>query len=430
MKSEASQCSLDQLNAAALKSLKCGGFSDRQIARYTGSTELVVRRKRQQLGVTPFCKQIDTLAAEFPAETNYLYMTYNGDEHDVTGETEVTTNKDALVPSYGKSVASSSSVAMSASGGQGGGVMVLGCGAYCIGSSVEFDWCAVSAVRQLRAMGDRAIVVNYNPETVSTDYDESDKLYFEELTLERVLDIYELERSAGIVVSVGGQIPNNLALPLHQQGARILGTSPDSIDKAEDRHKFSALLDKIKVDQPQWKELTTRNDAYTFANLVGYPVLVRPSFVLSGAAMSVASNEAELTRCLQEAEDVSPDKPVVMSKFILNAKEIEFDAVAQEGHVLNYAISEHVENAGVHSGNPLPFSSLLFTLLFSVLLFLLYSLSRTTSYRSHFLTSKDSTYDYATFSHSLTSLSSPFVAQVMLPSSSPPRSCTYRQYVQ
>jgi carbamoylphosphate synthase large subunit len=199
-------------------------------------------------------------------------------------------------------------------------------------------------------MGDRAIVVNYNPETVSTDYDESDKLYFEEITLERVLDIYELERSAGIVVSVGGQIPNNLALPLHQQGARILGTSPDSIDKAEDRHKFSALLDKIKVDQPQWKELTTRSDAYVFADLVGYPVLVRPSFVLSGAAMSVASNEAELTRCLQEAEDVSPDKPVVMSKFILNAKEIEFDAVAQEGHVLNYAISEHVENAGVHSG--------------------------------------------------------------------------------
>ena len=350
MKADALRCNLDQLNASALKSLKCGGFSDRQIARYTGSSELGVRRKRQQLGVTPFCKQIDTLAAEFPAETNYLYMTYHGEEHDVTGETGVE-NASALLPSFGKSVASSSSVAMSASGGEGGGVMVLGCGAYCIGSSVEFDWCAVSAVRQLRAMGDRAIVVNYNPETVSTDYDESDKLYFEELTLERVLDIYELERSAGIVVSVGGQIPNNLALPLHQQGVRILGTSPDSIDKAEDRHKFSALLDKIKVDQPQWKELTTRKDAYVFADLVGYPVLVRPSFVLSGAAMSVATNEAELTNCLQEAEDVSADKPVVISKFILNAKEIEFDAVAQEGHVLNYAISEHVENAGVHSGD-------------------------------------------------------------------------------
>jgi carbamoyl-phosphate synthase large subunit len=351
MKAEASRCTLDQLNGDALKTLKCGGFSDRQIARYTGCTELVVRRKRQQLGVTPFCKQIDTLAAEFPAETNYLYMTYHGDEHDVTADSEEVRNKESMISSYGKSSASSSSAAMSASGGQGGGVMVLGCGAYCIGSSVEFDWCAVSAVRQLRAMGDRAIVVNYNPETVSTDYDESDKLYFEELTLERVLDIYELERSAGIVVSVGGQIPNNLALPLHQQGARILGTCPDSIDKAEDRHKFSALLDKIKVDQPQWKELTTRKDAYDFANLVGYPVLVRPSFVLSGAAMSVASNETMLTKCLQEAEDVSPDKPVVMSKFILNAKEIEFDAVAQEGHVLNYAISEHVENAGVHSGD-------------------------------------------------------------------------------
>lgn len=350
IKAEALQCSLEQLSGAALKNLKRGGFSDRQIARYTGSSELVVRRKRQQLDVMPFCKQIDTLAAEYPAETNYLYMTYHGDEHDVTGET-VVANANALLPSFGKSVASSSSVAMSASGGVGGGVMVLGCGAYCIGSSVEFDWCAVSAVRQLRAMGDRAIVVNYNPETVSTDYDESDKLYFEELTLERVLDIYELEKSAGIVVSVGGQIPNNLALPLHQQGARILGTCPDSIDKAEDRHKFSALLDKMKVDQPQWKELTTRKDAYDFASLVGYPVLVRPSFVLSGAAMSVATNEAELTSCLQDAEDISPDKPVVISKFILNAKEIEFDAVAQEGHVLNYAISEHVENAGVHSGD-------------------------------------------------------------------------------
>ena len=196
-----------------------------------------------------------------------------------------------------------------------------------------------------------AIVVNYNPETVSTDYDESDKLYFEELTLERVLDIYELERSAGVVVSVGGQIPNNLALPLHMQGVRILGTSPDSIDKAEDRHKFSALLDKIKVDQPEWKELTTMKDAHAFADQVGYPVLVRPSFVLSGAAMSVASNVDELTSCLNVAEDVSPDKPVVISKYILNAKEIEFDAVAQEGHILNYAISEHVENAGVHSGD-------------------------------------------------------------------------------
>ena len=324
LKEETSKCSLDNLGKTELFTLKCAGFSDRQVARYTSSSELVVRRKRQQVGVLPYCKQIDTLAAEFPAHTNYLYMTYNASEHDVEGN-------------------------------QGDdkrcGVMVLGCGAYCIGSSVEFDWCAVSAVRQIRAMGEKAIVVNYNPETVSTDYDESDTLYFEELTLERVLDIYEIERSTGIVVSVGGQIPNNLALPLHRQGVRILGTHPDSIDAAEDRHKFSSLLDKIKVDQPSWRELSTHSDAHAFANEVGYPVLVRPSFVLSGAAMSVASNVDELSSCLQSAEDVSADKPVVISKYIVNAKEIEFDAVADNGKILNYAISEHVENAGVHSGD-------------------------------------------------------------------------------
>jgi len=369
MKAEAMRSTgLEQLNKYSFKVMKCAGFSDRQIARYCGSTEIAVRRKRHQLGVTPFCKQIDTLAAEFPAETNYLYMTYHGDEHDMTESSErrpslaclSPTNKNraatlaknqAFLSSSAASSSSSSSSSSMAADHESGGVMVLGCGAYCIGSSVEFDWCAVSAVRQVRAMGDKAIVVNYNPETVSTDYDESDKLYFEELTLERVMDIYEKERSAGIVVSVGGQIPNNLALPLHNQGVRILGTSPDSIDRAEDRHKFSALLDKIKVDQPQWKELTTRKDAYAFAESVGYPVLVRPSFVLSGAAMSVASTPTELTNCLQEAEDVSSDKPVVISKYILNAKEIEFDAVAQDGHILNYAISEHVENAGVHSGD-------------------------------------------------------------------------------
>ena len=322
LKADASRCHLDQLQGTELLTMKRAGFSDRQIARYTQSTELVVRRKRQQYGITPVCKQIDTLAAEFPAQTNYLYMTYNGSEHDVV---------------FGNDSRR--------------GVMVLGCGAYCIGSSVEFDWCAVSAVRQLRDLGEKAIVVNYNPETVSTDYDESDALYFEELTLERVLDIYELERSTGIIVSVGGQIPNNLALPLHQQGVRILGTSADSIDKAEDRHKFSSLLDAMKIDQPEWRELTTRSDAHSFANKVGYPVLVRPSFVLSGAAMSVASTPEQLTVCLQDAADVSADKPVVVSKFILNAKEIEFDAIAQEGHILNYAISEHVENAGVHSGD-------------------------------------------------------------------------------
>lgn len=314
--------SFEELNLPALRILKCSGFSDRQIARYCGSSEQVVRRRRQQMGLIPFCKQIDTLAAEFPAQTNYLYMTYHATENDVCA---VQDDKRS--------------------------VMVLGCGAYCIGSSVEFDWCAVSAVRQVRTLGHRAIVVNYNPETVSTDYDESDGLYFEELTLERVLDIYELEKAAGIIVSVGGQIPNNLALPLHRQGVRIMGTHPDSIDKAEDRHKFSALLDTIKVDQPQWSELKTRDEAHAFAAAVGYPVLVRPSFVLSGAAMSVASNAKELSTCLQGAEDVSADKPVVISKYIINAKEIEFDAVARNGQILNYAISEHVENAGVHSGD-------------------------------------------------------------------------------
>lgn len=314
--------SFEKISTPALRKLKCAGFSDRQIARYCGSSEQVIRRRRQQLGVIPVVKQIDTLAAEFPAQTNYLYMTYHGTEHD---SSEIEDDRK--------------------------GVMVLGCGAYCIGSSVEFDWCAVSAIRQVRSLGHRAIVVNYNPETVSTDYDESDALYFEELTLERVLDIYEIEKSSGVIVSVGGQIPNNLALPLHHQGVRILGTHPDSIDRAEDRHKFSALLDSIKVDQPEWSELKTRDEAHLFAKKVGYPVIVRPSFVLSGAAMSVASNPEELTKCLQGAEDVSPDKPVVISKYIINAKEIEFDAVARNGQILNYAISEHVENAGVHSGD-------------------------------------------------------------------------------
>ena len=247
MKADVTRCDIHDLNSQTMKNLKCVGFSDRQIAKYCGSTELIIRRRRQQYGITPFAKQIDTLAAEFPAETNYMYMTYNASEHDVAGDLDSSGNA---------------------------GVMVLGCGAYCIGSSVEFDWCAVSAVRQVRATGDKAIVVNYNPETVSTDYDESDKLYFEELTLERVMDIYELERAAGVVVSVGGQIPNNLALPLHRQGVRILGTSPDNIDIAEDRHKFSALLDSINVDQPVWSQLTSLEEASTFATKVGYPVTI------------------------------------------------------------------------------------------------------------------------------------------------------------
>lgn len=335
--------SLDKFPPFFFKQLKVAGFSDRQIARYCNATEQIVRRRRIQLGIIPYSKQIDTLAAEYPAQTNYLYMTYNGSEHDT-----VSIEDRALSSRTSQNIAAGR---LFSEGVSQGGVMVLGCGAYSIGSSVEFDWCAVSAVRQLRAMGDKAIVVNYNPETVSTDYDESDKLYFEELTLERVLDIYELEKSIGIIVSVGGQIPNNLAHPLYQQGVRILGTSPESIDRAEDRHKFSGLLDKLKIDQPEWKQLTTFNDAHLFADKVGYPVLVRPSFVLSGAAMRVASTPEELVSCLQNAEDVSFDKPVVISKFVVNAKEIEFDGVAQDGHVLNYAISEHVENAGVHSGD-------------------------------------------------------------------------------
>lgn len=231
------------------------------------------------------------------------------------------------------------------------GVMVLGCGAYCIGSSVEFDWCAVSAVRQLRRDGIKSIIVNYNPETVSTDYDESDRLYFEELSLERTLDIYEREGVGGIIVSVGGQIPNNIATYLEDNGANILGTSAKDIERAEDRSMFSDMLDTMKIDQPSWSVLKSKDEAAQFAEDVGYPVLVRPSFVLSGAAMRVASDETELRNFLSKALDVSPDKPIVMTKFILGAKEIEFDAVANNGTILNYAIGEHLENAGVHSGD-------------------------------------------------------------------------------
>jgi carbamoyl-phosphate synthase large subunit len=310
---------LDSLSRTAFRTLKGSGFSDRQIANYTGTDEDQARAARKAHGVVPCVKQIDTLAAEFPAATNYLYVTYNGSEDDIEPEK--------------------------------GAIMVLGCGAYCIGSSVEFDWCAVSSIRQLRAMDYKAIVVNYNPETVSTDYDESDRLYFEELSLERVLDIYEWETAGGVVVSVGGQIPQNLAMPLHLHGAKVLGTSPEDIDRAEDRDKFSAMLDSLDVDQPQWSALASMSEALHFAERVGYPCLVRPSFVLSGAAMAVASTKAELERFLINAGEVAQDKPIVISKFILNAKEIEFDGVAQGGHILNYAISEHVENAGVHSGD-------------------------------------------------------------------------------
>ena len=343
-----------------LRSLKMAGFSDRQIAMYCGAPsgligEAKVRMLRKQFGVVPFVKQIDTLAAEFPAQTNYLYMTYSGDSDDIPKAKH--TSYVTLPGIDTKPAVPSSPRVGSRLGGETiedakeRGVMVLGCGAYCIGSSVEFDWCAVSAARQLRRDGFKSIIVNYNPETVSTDYDESDRLYFEELTLERVLDIYEREAATGIIVSVGGQIPNNLSGPLADFGANILGTSARNIERAEDRNQFSDLLDSMGLKQPEWSVLSSKDEAVDFANDVGFPVLVRPSFVLSGAAMRVATDESQLRNFLGLAADVAADKPVVVTKFILNAKEIEFDAVANNGTILNYAIGEHLENAGVHSGD-------------------------------------------------------------------------------
>ncbi|KAH3668731.1 hypothetical protein OGAPHI_002486 [Ogataea philodendri] len=295
------------------------GFSDKQIAVAVGASEMEVRSRRKSFGLTPFVKKIDTLAAEFPADTNYLYTTYNATSHDVKFDEF--------------------------------GTMVLGSGVYRIGSSVEFDWCAVSTARALRDSGRKTIMINYNPETVSTDFDEVDRLYFEELSFERVMDIYELENAKGVVVSVGGQLPQNIALTLQQQGAKVLGTNPEDIDKAEDRHKFSSILDSINVDQPAWKELTSVAEAEKFADEVGYPVLVRPSYVLSGAAMSVIRSSSELDEKLTNAADVSSDHPVVISKFIEGAREIDIDAVASHGKVLVHAVSEHVENAGIHSGD-------------------------------------------------------------------------------
>jgi len=350
-----------------LRALKIAGFSDRQIAKYVGlpetrEGEYEVRSLRKKFGVIPVVKQIDTLAAEFPAQTNYLYMTYSGDTDDV----DTIEHEDDIKPAYRSSVLTGPNTstferrARTLSTGQAvknlltakeRGVIVLGCGAYCIGSSVEFDWCAVSCIRQLRRDGFKSIIINYNPETVSTDYDESDRLYFEELSLERVMDIYERENPVGVVVSVGGQIPNNLAGPLQDSGANILGTDANDIDRAEDRQKFSKMLDNLCIGQPEWSVLQTKDEAIEFANKVSFPVLVRPSFVLSGAAMRVASTESELRNFLELAEDVSGDKPVVVTKFVEGAKEIEFDAVAKGGEILNYAIGEHLENAGVHSGD-------------------------------------------------------------------------------
>ncbi|KAI9278096.1 hypothetical protein BY458DRAFT_554103 [Sporodiniella umbellata] len=302
-----------------IRSAKQLGFSDRQIATQLNSNELSVRKLRQEYGVAPFVKQIDTVAAEFPAFTNYLYMTYNAVEHDITFEDH--------------------------------GVMVLGSGVYRIGSSVEFDWCAVRAIRTIRQKGIKTIMVNYNPETVSTDYDEADRLYFENIDLERILDIYEIEKSSAVMMSMGGQTPNNIALPLHRQNVKVLGTSPEMIDNAENRYKFSRMCDNIGVDQPLWKELTSYEEAEVFCDNVGFPVLVRPSYVLSGAAMNVVFSKDDLASYLKEAAAVSRDYPVVISKYIEDAKEIEMDAVALDGKLIMHVVSEHVENAGVHSGD-------------------------------------------------------------------------------
>lgn len=310
----------DGLPEALLEEAKQKGFSDSQIGLITGAEESRVREKRKDLGIVPYLKQIDTTAAEFPASVNYLYLTYNGEEDDLHAR--------------GKNQ-----------------VVVLGGGPYRIGSSVEFDWCCVNAVSTLRKLRYKTIMVNCNPETVSTDYDICDKLYFEELSFERILDICEKEKPLGVIVSMGGQTPNNLALALHKAGVRILGTSPVSIDIAEDRHKFSKLLDELGIDQPPWKELTSVEDAKRFAVSVGYPVLIRPSYVLSGAAMSIALSQDELDTYLRKASAVSREHPVVISKFITDAKEIEIDAVADRGNLTFYGISEHVENAGVHSGD-------------------------------------------------------------------------------
>ncbi|KAI0164811.1 carbamoyl-phosphate synthase [Xylariaceae sp. FL1272] len=311
---------LEGLKKELVMKAKKMGFSDRQIANAVKSNEDSVRALRLSMGIRPWVKKIDTLAAEFPADTNYLYTTYNASSHDVTFEDN--------------------------------GTVILGSGVYRIGSSVEFDWCAVSATQALRNMGQKTVMINYNPETYSTDFDTADKLYFEELSYERVMDIYELESASGVVVSVGGQLPQNIALRLQETGkANVLGTDPKDIDKAEDRQKFSEILDSIGVDQPAWKELTSVADAEKFAESVGYPVLVRPSYVLSGAAMTVIRSQEDLKDKLEAAANVSPDHPVVITKFIEGAQEIDVDGVASEGNLVVHAVSEHVEQAGVHSGD-------------------------------------------------------------------------------
>ena len=321
--------SLEELPDTLLKEAKIAGFSDFQISRFvlkpkSGNMEkenAQVRRHRKSRGILPAVKRINTVASEHPELTNYLYMTYAVSESDI----EFYKNQKSVV--------------------------VLGSGAYRIGSSVEFDWCSVNAVNTARKLGYKSIMINYNPETVSTDYDMCDRLYFDELSLERVLDIIDLEQPKGVVVSVGGQIPNNLAMRLHNYGVPILGTSPIDIDRAENRDKFSAMLDRLGIDQPAWRALTSFDDIKSFVEQVGFPVLVRPSYVLSGAAMNVCHSYDELERFLAMATEVSKEFPVVVSQFMQETKEIEFDAVADKGEVIEYAISEHIEYAGVHSGD-------------------------------------------------------------------------------
>jgi len=303
-----------------IKVAKKHGFSDKQISYCTGLSEEEIREKRYKSGIVPLIRQIDTLAGEFPAKTNYLYLTYNSICDDISSHVN-------------------------------NAVIVLGSGAYHIGSSVEFDWCCVSAVRTLRNLGYRTIMLNYNPETVSTDYDESDFLIFDEINHEVVYDVYKKMNPLGVIISFGGQVPNNIAMKIHKMGVRVFGTAPENIDKAENRKKFSDLLDSLGVDQPIWKELTSIDEAKKFAHEYGYPVLIRPSYVLSGSAMAVASNDDEMVHYLSRAVKISPEYPTVISKFYENAKEIEIDGVAQHGRIVIYAISEHVENAGVHSGD-------------------------------------------------------------------------------
>ena len=324
------KCNINTLDRELLRTAKVYGFTDFQIARAVGledelksmrKASLVVRTRRKNYGILPVVKQIDTLAAEYPAQTNYLYVTYAGVKSDITYENDKRS------------------------------IIVLGSGAYRIGSSVEFDWCGVQALNTIRKEGYRSVMINYNPETVSTDYDMCDRLYFDELTFERVMDIIDLETPHGVIVSTGGQIPNNLAMLLDEQHVPILGTKAQDIDNAEDRAKFSQMLTNNGINQPEWSALTSMEDIDRFIDRVGFPVLVRPSYVLSGAAMNVCSNEDELKRFLQLAANVSEDHPVVVSKFIEHAKEIEMDAVAKNGEVIAYAISEHIEFAGVHSGD-------------------------------------------------------------------------------